>query len=126
HGACGTVAFDDCRVPAENFLGAESPLAADAGRHSPQDQALNLGIGRAAYEAALDYAQLRVQGGRRIIEHQAIGTKLAEVAVRLEVARSAIWQAAWVSDHPAAVADRSLADLPLTTIARAFTSEAIY
>ena len=41
----------------------------------PQDQALNLGIGRAAYEAALDYAQLRVQGGRRIIEHQAIGGK---------------------------------------------------
>src|SRR5215467_9738900 len=44
HGACGAVVLDDCRVPAENFLGAESPLAADAGRHIPQDQALNLGI----------------------------------------------------------------------------------
>src|SRR6266404_7172407 len=33
HGACGAVAFDDCRVPPENFLGAESPLAADARRH---------------------------------------------------------------------------------------------
>ncbi len=70
-------------MPAENLVGPEgrSPLAADhAGRRIPQDQALNLGIGRAAYEAALDYAQLRVQGGRRIIEHQAIGGKLAEVA----------------------------------------------
>jgi butyryl-CoA dehydrogenase len=124
HGTSGTVTFNDCRVPAENSLGAE--LAPDTGRRSPHDQALNLGIGRAAYEAALDYAQLRVQGGRRIIEHQAIGTKLAEVAIRLEVARSAIWQAAWASDHPAAVADRSLADLPLTTMSQAFTSEAIY
>jgi alkylation response protein AidB-like acyl-CoA dehydrogenase len=128
HGAYGTVTFKDCRVPAEHLLGIEgrSPLAADAGRRIPQDQALNLGIGRAAYEAALDYAQLRVQGGRRIIEHQAIGGKLAEVLVRLEVARVAIWQAAWASDHPEAIADRSLPDLPLTTIAEAFVSEAIY
>ena len=81
----------------------------------PLFQALNLGIGRAAYEAALDYAQLRVQGGRRIVEHQAIGTKLAEIAIRLEVARNAIWRAAWASDHPEAFADRSLPDLPLTT-----------
>ena len=126
HGACGAVAFDDCRVPAENFLGAESPLAADAGRHIPQDQALNLGIGRAAYEAALDYAQLRTQGGRPIIEHQAIGAKLAEIAIRLEVARAAIWQAAWASDHPDAFADRSLPDLPLTAVAAVFAAEAIY
>jgi alkylation response protein AidB-like acyl-CoA dehydrogenase len=126
HGACGAVAFDDCRVPGDNFLDTQSPLATDAGRHIPQDQALNLGIGRAAYEAALDYAQLRTQGGRRIIEHQAIGSKLAEIAIRLEVARAAIWQAAWASDHPDAFADRSLPDLPLTTIAAVFASEAIY
>jgi alkylation response protein AidB-like acyl-CoA dehydrogenase len=128
HGAYGTVTLKDCRVPAGNLLGSEarSPLAADAGRRIPQDQALNLGIGRAAYEAALDYAQLRIQGGRRIIEHQAIGGKLAEVLVRLEVARAAIWQAAWASDHPDAIADRSLPDLPLSTIAEAFVSDAIY
>jgi alkylation response protein AidB-like acyl-CoA dehydrogenase len=126
HGACGALAFDDCRVPGENLLDADSSLAAGAGRQIPQDQALNLGIGRAAYEAALDYAQLRTQGGRPIIEHQAIGAKLAEIAIRLEVARTAIWQAAWASDHPDAFADRSLPDLPLTTIAAVFASEAIY
>ncbi len=128
HGASGEVRFEDCRVPAENLLGpeGESPFAGDGERQSPQDLALNLGIGRAAYEAAVDYAQLRVQGGRRIIEHQAIGAKLAEVLVRLEVARAAIWQAAWACDHPEAVADGSLADLPLADIAKAFASEAIY
>src|SRR5260370_11236370 len=45
HGACGAVAFDDCHVPAENFLVAESPLPAAARRHIPQDQALNLRLG---------------------------------------------------------------------------------
>ena len=127
HGACGDVELADCRVPLGNLLGAEAqgPLAIDA-RHIALDAALNLGIGRAAYEAALDYAQLRVQGGRRIIEHQAIGAKLAEIAIRLEVARAAIWQAAWACDHPDAVADRSLPDLPLASIAQVFASEAIY
>src|SRR5215470_16148613 len=43
HGACGALAFDDCRVPGENVLGAESALIAEAGRQIPQDQALNLG-----------------------------------------------------------------------------------
>src|SRR5512144_624477 len=126
HGVCGELVFTDCQVPAENLLGAEREDAlggADAGRDAPLDQALNLGIGRAAYEAALEYAQLRVQGGRRIIEHQAIGTKLAEIAVRLEVARSVIWQAAWACDHPEAFADRSLPDLPLTRIAKVYASE---
>jgi len=126
HGACGALVFDNCRLPGENLLVAEGPLAADPGRRIPQAQALSLGIGRAAYEAALDYAQMRVQGGRRIIEHQAIGTKLAEIAIRLEIARAAIWQAAWASDHTEAFADRSLPDVPLTSIAAVFSSQAIY
>ena len=66
-----------------------------------------------------------MQGGRPIIEHQAIGTKLAEIAIRLEVARATVWQAAWASDHPEAIADRSLSDLPLQRIAQVFTSEMV-
>jgi alkylation response protein AidB-like acyl-CoA dehydrogenase len=128
HGACGEIIFKDCRVPAENLLGPEgqSKLGPEIERHIPQRLALQLGIGRAAYEAALDYAQMRVQGGRRIIEHQAIGAKLADVATRLAAARSIIWQAAWSSDHPEAFADRSLPDLPLASVAKVFASEAIY
>src|SRR5947209_6076211 len=85
HGACGQVIFKDCRVPAENLLEPEgqSKLGGEIARHIPQQLAIQLGIGRAAYEAALDYAQLRVQGGRPIIGHQAIGAKLADVATRL-------------------------------------------
>ena len=131
HGAVGELVFSDCRVPTENLLSAEGEDAfilskgvIERGR--PQDQALNLGIGRAAYEAALDYAQLRIQGGRRIIEHQAIGTKLAEIAISLEVARNAVWQAAYASDHPDAIAVRSLPNLPLQIIAKVFTSGAVY
>ena len=129
HGACGDVTFDNVRVSSENLIGPEgqSPLSGIvATLATPQLAALNLGIGRAAYEAALDYAQLRVQGGRRIIEHQAIGVKLAEVATKLEVTRAMIWQAAWASDHPEAQASRSLSDLPLGTMAQAFAAETIY
>jgi alkylation response protein AidB-like acyl-CoA dehydrogenase len=122
HGSYGEVTFSNCRVPADNLLG--SGINTDW-HGSPELQALNLGIGRAAYEAALDYAHLRVQGGRPIIEHQAIGAKLAGIAIKLEVARAAIWRAAWASDHPEAVADRSLPDLPLQTVAQVFTAEAM-
>ena len=127
HGCSGAVTFKDCRVPAGNLLGDDAAAllaGVDApGEGAPLFQALALGIGRAAHEAAVDYARLRVQGGRPLIEHQAIGTKLAEIAIRLEVARASVWQAAWASDHPEAIADRSLPDLPLQTIAQVFTSE---
>jgi alkylation response protein AidB-like acyl-CoA dehydrogenase len=129
HGACGDVTFRDCKVPAANLLGSDAAALLTGedthGRGNPIFQALNLGIARAAYEAALDYAHLRVQGGRPIIEHQAIATKLAEVAIKLEVAHTAIWQAAWASDHPEAVADRSLSDLPLTIMTQVFTAETL-
>jgi alkylation response protein AidB-like acyl-CoA dehydrogenase len=128
HGPCGTLEIRNCHVPAHNILPdhAGALLAGEpSGRGNPLAAALNLGIGRAAYEAALDYTQLRVQGGRRIVEHQAIAEKLAGIAIKLEVARAAMWRAAWASDHPAAYADRSLPDLPLETIAQVFTAEAM-
>ena len=125
HGTCGDLTLKDCKVPVDQLLGEKAAdLLADAsGRGSPLFQALNLGIARAAYEAAIEYAQIRVQGARPLAEHQAIATKLADVAIKLEVARAAIWQAAWASDHPEAYADRSLSDLPLQTITQVFTGE---
>lgn len=92
----------------------------------PTDAAVNLGIGVSAYEAAVEYAKLRVQGGRPIIEHQAIAEKLADAAIRIEAARNMISTAAWASDHPEAVADRSLPQGPLAAMARVFTAEAVY
>lgn len=129
HGCAGDVTFKDCQVSAANLLGEDAAAlltGTDAGGSGlSQLQAISLGIGRAAFEAAVEYAQLRIQGGRPIVEHQAIATKLADIAIRLEVARAAVWQAAWGADHPEAFADRSLSDLPLRTIAQVFTSEAI-
>jgi alkylation response protein AidB-like acyl-CoA dehydrogenase len=125
HGSCGQIALKDVRVPAGNLLGTEGGGAL-SGRDVPLAQAINLGIGRAAYEAAIDYSQMRVQGGRPIVQHQAIGTKLADAAIRLETCRNMIWKAAWAADHPEAVADRSIADLPLSAIAAVFTAENIY
>lgn len=130
HGTGAEVVFKDCRVPADHLLGPEGqcPFAggAQAARDVPQLAAINLGLGRAAYDAAVDYAKLRRQGGRNIIGHQAIGLKLAECAIKLEVARNMIWKAAWVADHPEAIADRSVSELPLHTIARVFASEAVH
>ena len=128
HGAAATVTFKDCRIGADGLLGKEGEIAsgsAGALRGYLQMAAINLGVGRAAYEAALDYAKMRRQGGRNIIEHQAIGTKLADCAIKLELARTMIWKAAWVLDHPESVADRSVSDMPLHVIARVYTAEAV-
>src|SRR5262249_61091078 len=77
HGASGSVTFNACKVPADNLLKDDAAAlltgAADAGRGIPLAQAINVGVARAAYEAALEYARPRVQGARPIIEHQAIG-----------------------------------------------------
>lgn len=127
HGCAGDVTFKDCKVAAANLLdGDAGTLLADAETSArSQLQAIALGIGRAAQEAAIEYSQLRIQGGRPIVQHQAIATKLADNAIRLEVARSMVWQAAWAGDHPEAFADRSLSDLPLAAIAQVYASEAM-
>lgn len=124
HGSCGEVTFTDCQVPAGNLLGANSARLGAGG--TPIAQAINLGVARAALDAALDYAKLRVQGSRPIVEHQAIGDKLAGIAVNLEVARSIIWQAAWAADNPAAQADGSLSNLPHATVAQVATAGMLY
>lgn len=129
HGAGAGVTFKDCKVPAGNVLGKEnaSPFAqaATAARSVPLIAAINLGLGRAAYDAAVDYSKIRRQGGRNIIEHQAIGTKLADCTIKLELARNAVWKAAWLLDHPEAVSDRSAAELPYHVIARVYAAEAV-
>ena len=130
HGVGGQVAFTNCRVPGDHLIEPrQTDLAALLASVEPGnvfEQAIDVGIGRAAYEAALEYAQIRVQGGKRIIEHQAIGTKLAEIAVALDLARAAVWRAAHAGEHPEAVADGSLPNLQLDLISRCFVGPAVY
>ncbi len=97
------VIFSDCRVPAENLLGAEgdgfvnSLQILDGGRISIA--ALALGMAQGAYEAAARYAKQRKQFGKTISEFQAIQFKLADMATQIEAARLLVYHAAWLADR---------------------------
>jgi len=81
--------FVNCRVPKENILGKvgegfiQSMKVLDGGRISIG--ALSLGIAKGAYEAALKYAKEREQFGQAIGKFQAIGFKLADMALKLRL-----------------------------------------
>ena len=61
--------------------------------------AWSIGIGRAAFEAALRYAKERVQFDKPIAEHQAIQHMLADMGTELDAARLLVWRAAWMQDQ---------------------------
>jgi alkylation response protein AidB-like acyl-CoA dehydrogenase len=125
HGIGAALTLERCRVPGDSLLADDAGEDAHAHR-SAQIAAMNLGVGRAAFEAAVDYAKLRVQGGRPIVQHQSIGTLLADSAIKLENARNLVWKAAWACDHPEAIAERSVSELPLAIMARVYTAEAMH
>lgn len=129
HGAVASVVLNDCRVAADDVIAADAAhrmLQDLAARRMLQTAAANVGVARAAYEAAVDYAKMRWQGGRHIIEHQSIGMKLADVAIQLEAARALVLKAAWIADHPDAVGERHVSDLPWHVVARSFTAQALH
>jgi len=126
HGSGGEITFKDCRVPGHHAIAPDCVAKLNAIHSAPQWAAVNLGVGRAAYEAAVEYTKIRRQGGRNIVEHQAIGTILANIAIQLEVARNTVWKAAWATDNPGGYDDRSLPGLPLNTIARVFAADAMH
>ena len=99
----GTFHFENCRVPASHLLGGEglmSRLRAEYMWGSKAEAASTvLGVGRAAYEYAMAYAKERVQGGKPIVEHQAVAMMLAQMAMKLDAARTQIWRAAWLADQ---------------------------
>ena len=66
-------------------------------RTRPAVGAQAIGIARAAYEVALDYAKTREQFGKPIIENQAIAFMLADMAVSIEASRLLVWRAAWMA-----------------------------
>jgi alkylation response protein AidB-like acyl-CoA dehydrogenase len=96
------IAFNDMRVSVENRLGAEGEgyrialSNLQGGRIGIAAQAV--GIARAAYEAALEYARERNVFGKPIIDHQAVGFRLAAMATRVECARQMVHHAAALTD----------------------------
>ncbi|WP_328999485.1 acyl-CoA dehydrogenase family protein [Kribbella sp. NBC_00709] len=114
------VFFDNVRIPAANVLGGKQKLderlarareaAAGNGSSSGRNASMAtfemtrhivgaqaIGIARAAYEVALDYAKTREQFGRPIIDNQGIAFKLADMALEIDAARLLVWRAANMS-----------------------------
>ena len=108
------VHLDDCRVPGSCLLGGKEKLderlaKAREGKSAKGQAAMRtfelsrptvgaqaVGIARAAYEYALDYAKEREAFGRKIIENQAIAFALADMKMEIDAARLLVHRAAWM------------------------------
>lgn len=96
------VSFEDCFVPQENLLGDEGAgfvmamASLDGGRIGIAAQAV--GIARAAFEAARDYADERQAFGQKLRDFQGVSFQLADMATDLDAARLLTHRAAWLKD----------------------------
>ncbi|MDP6086754.1 MAG: acyl-CoA dehydrogenase, partial [Nitrospinota bacterium] len=95
--------FTDCFVPDENVLGevdrghqARALFSLGSSVHAA---ALVLGVAATAYERAIEWTRDRVQGGKPIIEHQAVGLSLSRMKMLLTTAQVTLWHAAWGIDE---------------------------
>ena len=140
------VILEGCRVPDSNRL-AGAPTAPQLrrsrrgeGELSGAAQALTLlqysrmtfaaaalGIARAAFEYARDYARQRTAFGVPIGRHQAVAFKLADMAIEIEAARALLWRAGWLatSGRPLALAEGSMAKCLTADVAVRCCTEAI-
>jgi hypothetical protein len=112
--------FDNCRIPAENLIGAEGEgykialSALEGGRIGIAAQ--SIGMARSAFETALHYSKERVSFGTAIFNHQAVGFRLADCATQLEAARQLMY-------HAASLRDAGLPCLKEAAMAKLFASE---
>jgi alkylation response protein AidB-like acyl-CoA dehydrogenase len=139
------VILENCRVPGACLLGGKEKLDEKLARvregkrasgqaamatfeaTRPAVGAQALGIARAAYEYALDYAKERKQFGRAIIENQAIAFKLANMKVSIDASRLLIWRASWMAatHQPFTSGEGSMSKLFASETAVKVTEEAI-
>lgn len=112
--------LDKVQVPAENLLGEQGTGFKNLGEILCQIRvmtgALGLGLGQAALDASIKYANERVQFGRPIAAFQAVAHKIAEMSARLEAARSLVYRAAWD-------VDRGHRDIGLASMTKLFATE---
>ncbi len=139
------VHLDDCRVPGSCLLGGKEKLDERLARvregkkgkaqaamqtfeaSRPTVGAQAIGIARAAYEYALEYAKERQQFGRPIIENQAIAFALADMKMEIDAARLLVWRAAWMgrNGHKFENAEGSMSKLKAGEVAVWATERAI-
>ncbi|MGX7741936.1 acyl-CoA dehydrogenase family protein [Rhodopseudomonas parapalustris] len=124
------LAFNDMRIPADLRLGAEGEglkialSNLEGGRIGIASQAV--GMARAAFEAARDYARDRVTFGKPIIEHQAVAFRLADMATRIAAARQMVLHAASLREAGLpCLTEASMAKLLASETAEAVCSSAI-
>jgi len=101
-GHHGQVILDDVEVPIENRIGEEGAAMPIFGACTYMPISLAacfVGLAKAAQDYAVDYAKTRTAWKRPIIEHQAVALKLADMAVQTNLARLAVWDAAYAADH---------------------------
>ncbi len=141
------VHLDDCRVPGSCLLGGKEKLDERLARvregngggrgqaamqtfeaTRPTVGAQALGIARAAYEYALDYAREREQFGRKIVENQAIAFALADMKLEIDAARLLVWRASWMGRNgiPFENAEGSMSKLKAGEVALWATERAMH
>ena len=125
-----TIMYNDVKVPKENRIGEDgfgfkfAMAVLTGGRIGIASQAL--GIASGALELATTYAKERTAFGTAIINHQAIGFKLADMATEVEAARLMVLRAAWMKDQNLDYTmSASMAKLFASDVAMRHTVEAV-
>jgi alkylation response protein AidB-like acyl-CoA dehydrogenase len=108
--------FQDCFIPDENVVGTIGRGFNVLAEFFPQSNAYAgasvLGVAVAAYEKAVQWAKVRVQGGKPLIEHDGIRAQLAEMRMLIDASRSYIHRACWLADRQQHGWDKTLGALP--------------
>ncbi|WP_258104548.1 acyl-CoA dehydrogenase family protein [Marinoscillum sp. MHG1-6] len=122
--------FDDCKVPRKNILGKRGNgskimlSTLDSGRLSIA--AMGLGCAQGAYERALAYSKERKQFGRPIARFQVISFKLADMAMKIELARNLLYKACWLKQKRKPFGmEAAMAKLYCSEIAKEVADEAV-
>lgn len=122
--------FDECKVPASNLLGKRGEgskimlSTLDSGRLAIG--AMGLGLAQGAYEMAMTYAKSRKQFGKPIAQFQVNAFKLADMALKIELARNLLYKGAWLkSNSQAYEKEAAMAKLYCSEIAREVADEAV-
>ena len=126
----GKMRFKNCRVPESNLLGKKGEglkimlSTLDGGRLSIA--AIGLGLAQGALEMAVKYSKKRIQFGRPISDNQAISFKLSEMAVKIEAARSLLYNACRLKDNGLPFGkEAAMAKLYCSEIAREVSDESL-
>ncbi|MGW8314086.1 MAG: acyl-CoA dehydrogenase family protein [Bacteroidales bacterium] len=126
----GKVWFRDVKVPEENLLGERGQgskimlSTLDGGRLSIA--AMGLGLAQGAFEMAFEYASNRIQFGKPIRSFQINSFKLADMATKIELARTLLYKACWLKDqHLPFGKEAAMAKLYTSEIAREIANESL-